>query len=252
MSATEKLLRLFRVDQQLKGLEGRLGAAQRFLDTQAAALAELQTKRDSQNAQLRQLLAHIANVEGEGDTIQARIDDLRAKMNSSQTNKEYQALLVEVGKLAADKSALDEQGLEFMDKADELRASIKETEAAAAERDKVQGVAKQDRDKRAAEIKDRVEALRIEREQLAGDAPGDALQAYEARRVRFEDSEEVMAPLVEQNLKRHEFTCGSCMMGVPVDLLTSLMSGRFSTCTSCGVILFLEEASAEKLTAAKK
>ncbi len=252
MSAMEKLLRLFLVDQQLSGLEGRLGAAQRFLDAQSAALADLKATRDSQNAQLRQLLAHIANIEGEGDTIQQRIDELRGKMNSSQTNKEYQALLVEVGKLTADKSALDEQALELMEKADELRASIKETDAAASERDKMQGVAKQDRDKRAAEIKDRVEALRAEREQLAADAPGDALRAYEARRDRFDESDDVMAPLVEQNLKRHEFTCGSCMMSVPIDIVTSLMSGRFSTCTSCGVILYLEEASAEKLTAGKK
>ncbi len=252
MSTTEKLLRLFRVDQQLGGLEGRLGAAQRFLDAQESAYAELQTKQESQNAQLRQLMAHLANVEGDGDVIQKRIDELREKMNSSQNSKEYQALLVEVGKLTADKSVLDEQGLEHMEKCDELRASIQETEAAAAERGKLKKVAKQDRDKRASEIKEKVEALRAEREELVGDVPGNVLTAYEARKVRFEESDEVMAPLVEQNLKRHEFTCGACMMGVPVDLLTALMSGRFSTCTSCGVILYLEEASAEKLTAGKK
>eukprot|EP01026_Neomeris_dumetosa_P064011 TRINITY_DN60800_c0_g1_i5.p3 TRINITY_DN60800_c0_g1~~TRINITY_DN60800_c0_g1_i5.p3 ORF type:complete len:207 (+),score=22.12 TRINITY_DN60800_c0_g1_i5:336-956(+) len=206
MSTTEKLLRLFRVDEQLGGLEGRLNAAQRFLDAQENAHAELQTKLESQNAQLRQLMAHQGNLEGEGDQIQARIDELRGKMNSSQTNKEYQALLVEVGKLTADKSTLDEQGLEHMEKCDEIRASIQETEAAAAEREKLRGVALQDRDKRASEIKDKVEALRGERNELASEVPGDVLSNYEARRGRFDESDEVMAPLVEQNktMKRKE------------------------------------------------
>lgn len=252
MTAMAKLLRLFRVDQQIGGLEGRLRGAQRFLDAQTKALNELSAKRASLAAQLRQITASAANFEGEANTIQARIDSLREKMNSSSTTKEYQALLVEVGKLSADKGRLDEQALALMEKGEQVKVEIEQLDTQIAERSRLVAVAKQDRDNRDAEIRDRVEALRGERAALAQEAPGEALRAYESRRGRYDEDDEIMAPLVEQNMKRHEFTCGSCMMSVPVDLLNALMAGRFSTCTSCGVILYLEDSTAEKVIAGKK
>lgn len=252
MTPMAKLLRLFRVDQQISGLEGRLRGAQRFLDAQTKALNDLNTRRASLAAQVRQITASASNLEGEANTIGARIDALREKMNSSSTTKEYQALLVEVGKLSADKGRLDEQALALMEKAETLKAEIEQLDSQIAERSRVVAVARQDRDARDAEIRDRVEALRAERAALASDAPRDALRAYESRRDRYDEDDEIMAPLVEQNMKRHEFTCGSCMMGVPVDLLNALMAGKFSTCTSCGVILYLEESTVEKVIAGKK
>lgn len=252
MTATAKLLRLFRVDQQIGGLDGRLRSAQRFLDAQSKALNELNARRASLAAQLRQLTASAGNAEGEANTIGVRIDALREKMNNSGTTREYQALLVEVGKLSADKGKLDEQALGLMEKADLLREEIEKLDVQIGERARVVEVAQQDRNKRDLEIRDRVEALRAERSALAVEAPSEALRAYESRRGRYEDDDEIMAPLVEQNMKRHEFTCGSCMMSVPIDLLNSLMAGRFSTCTSCGVILYLEEATVEKVAAGRK
>jgi len=252
MTETAKLLRLFRVDQQLGGLQGRLRSAERFLETQERALGELNTQRESLVAQLRQLKASAAGDEGDANTIGARIDDLRGKMNESSSNKEYQALLVEVGKLSADKSVLDEKALGVMEKCDEVNASVEALDAQIAERKKMKKVAAQDRDKRDAEIADRVQTLKGERAELAKAAAGRALAAYEARRKRFDDAEDVMAPLEEQNVKKHEFTCGSCMMGVPVNLVSSLVMGKFTTCTSCGVILYLDESSTEKLVAMKR
>ena len=51
-----------------------------------------------------------------------------------------------------------------------------------------------------------------------------------------------MAPIEEQDRKRHEMTCGSCMMSVPVETLSALLSGsRLIRCVSCGCILYMEK-----------
>src|SRR5688572_24457003 len=87
MSVTEKLLRVFRVDQQLRGLQGRLGGAERFLEEQTRQLRQVEAKRDAAAAQLRQLRATIADHEGEMARLDAKLAAIREQMNSAKTNK---------------------------------------------------------------------------------------------------------------------------------------------------------------------
>lgn len=253
MTTVDKLLRVHLVDQQIEGLQGRLRGAERFLKSQEAALEEFQTRKRSLEGQLRQLSASAHNLEGEANGIQERVDALRERMNQSKTNKEYQATLVEVNTLLADKSKLDEQAIGLLEQIEQLKAQIAELDGQIAERTRMRDGAVQDRATREDEVRDRLDALRAEREQLVREVPADALAAYEERRGRFGgEDENVMSPLVEQNVRRYEFCCGACMMTVPMDAVTALVSGRMTTCTSCGVILYLEEESAEKLAVKKR
>lgn len=250
MSVTDQLLRVFRIDQQVKGLETRSRAAQRFLDTQEKQLNELRTRRSSLETQHRQLSAKANNFENDADAIQERINGYRDKMNAASTNKQYQALLVEANTLKNDKSKADEQALELMQQAETVKAEIERLETEIAEREAVVRVAQSERDQRRSEIKDRLEELTRQRAALADAVDGSAMQAYRARLERHGDEEDgVMAPVETHDFKRMEFTCGSCMMGMPMELITGLMQGRLTHCTSCGVILFIPEELHEKLVA---
>src|SRR3954469_19618533 len=104
MSVTESLLRVFRVDQQLQGLQSRLRAAERFLGEQTKQLQTLDSKREALASQLKQSQVAVANHEGEMARIDARIEQLREQMNAARTNKEYKAFLTEVNTLKADRS----------------------------------------------------------------------------------------------------------------------------------------------------
>lgn len=245
MSLTEKLLRVFRVDQQLQGLESRLKAAEKFHDDQTRQLDALQTQQRAIGAQLRQLQAEIGEEEVEAKAIDARTEKLREQMNHAKTNKEYQAFLVEVNTLKADRSLIDTAALEKMTKVDELRKQLAEVDAKAAERAKVRGVAASERDKRADEIRDRVNELRRERAGLAVDVPKDAMAVY--AELLSKRGDDAMAPVEVQDRKRHEATCGACMMSVPVETISTLISGsRLITCVSCGCILYMEREAAEQ------
>jgi predicted nucleic acid-binding Zn-ribbon protein len=228
MHVTRKLLRVFRVDQQIRGLQSRLRAAERFFDEQVRQLDSIESQRTSIRGQLRQLKASVANLEGEAGQLQEHIDEQRERMSSAKTNKEYKALLTEVNNFKERKSALDESALEHLEKVERLEAELVELDAAFGEREKLRGVAEADRAKRAEEIKDRLAELTAER------------------------GEDAMAPLEIVDRKRHEYICGSTMMSVPMETAMSLMSGKLTLSPNDGCILYLTEEMEESLASKTK
>jgi len=250
MHVTRKLLRVFRVDQQIRGLQSRLRAAERFYDEQIRQLESIESQRTSIRGQLRQLKASVANLEGEGSQLQAHIDEARERMSTSKTNKEYKALLTEVNNFKERKGILDESAIEHLEKIDKLEAELVGLDAAFEEREKLKVVAESDRAKRGDEIKDRLAELKGERERLVAEVPGDAMVIYEE--LLAERGEDAMAPLEIVDRKRHEYICGSTMMSVPMETAMSLMSGKLTLSPNDGCILYLTEEIEESLASKAK
>ncbi len=252
MSVTEKLLRLYKVDRQLRSLRNRINQAKRYLDAQDRQLGEISQKRDAMQSQVRQLEASIKNDENEVAGIDERIESLRERLNTSTTSKEYSATLAEVNTLKADKSLIEERMLEMMGRVDELRESLKELEAQAEERRKIRGVAEADVKKREDEAEDRLKELEAERAVAAEDVPVDALAAFDEL-AEQRDEDEVMAPVEEHSRRHLEYTCGSCQTILPIELINRLCShGDLTNCVNCGAILFAEAEIKEIVSPAKR
>jgi predicted nucleic acid-binding Zn-ribbon protein len=250
MGVTDALVRVHRVDRQLRDLRSRLRAAEKFLNEQQKGLGQIETQRSALESQLRQAEAASAERESEAERIQARIDHLREQMNSAKTNKEYKALLTEVNTFKADKGRVDEEGIELLTKVDELKATLAEMDSKRSDRTKVRDVAQQERDGRASEIQERVNELERERSRLVGDVPADVLSLYDGLVAQLDD--EAMAPVEEQDRKRHEYSCSACMMSIPVESISTLLGGadKICRCVSCGCILYIEPELAEEVHAA--
>lgn len=251
MTPTAKLLRVHRVDQQLRGLKSRVDGAQRYLDEQERLLSEIRTKHEALQGQSRQLQATAHNDETELQSIDARVAKLRDQMNNAQTQKQYAAFLVEVNTLKADREKIETRALESMSKLDEVRKALEELDGQRTEREKLRDVAKNDRDQRAAEIKERLAELEAERTEAARDVPGEALKAL-ATAVRRHD-DEAMAPIEEHSRRDRDYSCGACQVMLPVELVSSLLSrGTITHCTNCGAILFIEQELRESLATGGK
>ncbi len=245
MSVTRKLLSVFRVDQQIQGLQSRLEGAERFLAEQTRQLAALGTEKDSLQTQLRQLTASESNAEGESTRISVHIDELREKMNNANTNKEYKAFLSEVNNLKEIRSTHEEQAIEFLEQIETINKKLEEINASHAEREKVRKLAEDQRQERSDEIADKLAELKAEREKLVVEVPKDALAIYtELLEMRGEDA---MAPLEIEDRKRHEYVCGSSMMSVPVEVAASLMQGKLTISPNDGCILYLTAEVEEAL-----
>jgi len=251
MSETAKLLKVFLVDKQLSGLTARLRAAERFLGEQTSQLSSLEASKQTIESQLKHLGASVANQEGEMARLDARIEQLRNQMNSAQTNREYKAFLTEINTIKADRSKIETVALEQMAQIDALRAQSASIDAELAERKRMQSVAADDKTKRAEEIRERVEALKQERDALAREVPAQVLAMYTSLFARRD--EESMAAVEVQDRKRHEFTCGSCMMSIPVETVNRLMThGTITRCVSCQCILYMDAAATEAMQPAKR
>lgn len=246
MTVTAKLLRLFRVDQQLRGLRTRLDAADRFLATQSALLAELDTRLDALTVQVRSAKAAIGNDESETATIDARMATLREQMNSARTNKEYAAFLSELNALKAQKDGIEKRELEQMERLQGLEKQHAELTAQQAERVKVVEQARAERGQRESEIRGRLDELAAQRAAAAADVPADALKVFEDLvRARGDDA---MAQVEVLDRCAHEYTCGACQMTLPVETLNHIVKGTFVRCATCQCILY----SAEELDLHKK
>lgn len=251
MTVTGKLVRVYQVDKQIRGLRSRLTAAERFLNEQTRVLGALATRKTAVEGQLRQITASAQNEEGEIARITERVEELRERMNNARTNKEYKALLTEVNSLKEQRSTHEEGAISRLEQIDKLKAQQAEIEGQHAERTRMREVAESERQQRADEIKDRLEALEGERGTVVSDVPSDVLRTYEELVEQRED--EAMAPIEIADRKRHEFHCGSCMMTLPVEAMSALLShGSLTRCVSCGCILYLEENTREAMTPAKK
>lgn len=250
MSVTSKLLAVFRVDQQIQGLQSRLEGAERFLAEQTRQLAALGTQKDSIETQLRQLRASEANAEGESQRIGTHVDELREKMNNAATNKEYKALLSEVNNLKEIRSTHETEAIEYLEQIEELNTKLEAIDTDVAEREKVRGVAEEQRQQRSDEIAEKLAELKSERERLEAEVPKDAMAIYsELHTMRGEDA---MAPLEIEDRKRHEYVCGSSMMTVPVEVAASLMQGKLTLSPNDGCILYLTPEVEEELSGAFK
>jgi len=251
LSVTNKLLRLYKVDCQVRSLRSRVDSAERYLKQQDRTLEDLKTKKEALDGQARQLKATIANDENETNSIEERIKSLRDKLNNATSNKEYSALLTEVNTLKADKEAVDERVLESMTRLDEIKSAIDEIKGETKERTKVRSVALGERDQRAADVKDRLTELESDRTTAAGDVPPQALAKFEEE-VEFRE-DEVMAPIAEHSRKHMEYSCGSCQVLLPFESVNRLLgNGDLTFCGNCGSILYIEDALRELVTGGKK
>ncbi|USN98960.1 MAG: hypothetical protein H6810_12540 [Phycisphaeraceae bacterium] len=251
MTVTDKLLRVYRVDRKIEGLKSRLRAAERFLGQQNEHIESIGRRATAVDSQLRQLKAAQADAEGEAARLEEHIVELRERMNNAKTNKEYKAVLTEVNTFKEKKAQLETRAIELMEKVEACTSQKGTLSEQATERARVKEIAESERSQRADEIRDQLEALQAERTQLAGEVPASVLSTYQGLVDRLD--EEAMAPIEIADKRRHEFHCGACMMLLPVEAMSALLShGSLTQCPSCGCILYVEEKDRETMASSKR
>lgn len=251
MSVTAKLLQVYLVEKQIRGLQSRLKGAESFLGDQVKQMGALETKRQQLQVQLKQAQVKAADSEGETKRLDAKIGTIREQMNNAQTNKEYKAFLTEINTFKAEKDRLETDALQTLAMVEEFKKQIAELDLQVGERASVKKVAEGDRAKRHDEVGDRLTELKAQREKLATEVPADALAIL--TRLVQQRGGDAMAPVEVHDFKRGEFHCGACMIALPVDHVAGLMSsGRMTRCVSCQCVLYMDEAAMQAVTPGKK
>lgn len=246
MSLHEDLLDLFKLDQQVRGLEGRLGGAQGMVNAQQTKCDKLTQQLSEVESQLKRAQAESADLENQADASEARIAKLREQMNTAQTNKEYSTFLVEVNTFKADKGKLEEQALERMGDIEKFQAVVDDLRSKLEEQEKIKGVAESDLKSRTAEVQEQLDEKKGLRDGAAAKITADQLKIF--NRLADSHDGEAMAELLLEDKRRMEYNCGGCYMSLPVELVTKLVpKDTMVHCPSCNRILYMGKELREEM-----
>lgn len=245
MSLMESLIKLHRVDSQVRGLRSRLDSAERYFDAQGRLVAEVDAQLLEQTTRRKQTQAAIANLETESAAADEMIEKFRQDLNSASTVKQYTAVQTEMNTVKEKRSKIDDEILAQMQRVEEIDARIAEIETDAAERRKLRDVAKQQLEERRAEIGARLEDLERERELAAADVPGPQLAVFDELADTYDG--DAMATIEEISKRHREYACGECNMIVPFDQVVSLMKPVHDLirCPACFRILYMANETAQ-------
>lgn len=241
MSLMENLLKLYRVDSQVRGLRSRLDAARRYHNAQTRLLEEISQRKAELETRRRHLQAKIANLESEGATLDEQLEKFRRDLNSASTNKQYSAVLAELNTVKVERGKIDDAILAEMEQVESLDTEIAEVETEIAEREKVRDVAAAQLREREEDVGERLNELEQERTAAAADLPSNALAVFESASETHEG--EAMAAVEEVDRRHREYACAACNLHMPFEQIASLMgsSDQIVRCTACGRILYLQE-----------
>jgi len=240
MTLSDTVKDLFLIDQQLRGLESRLDGARTHVRAQQIKLEKYRAEQADLANQLRHTQAAEANLETDAAAADQRIAKLRDQMNAAANNKEYSALLVEVNTVKVDKGKVEEQALELMAQIEQLKSQAEEAAARVEEQKRILAHAEKELADRQAEVGERLEELRQQRSRAASNVPPSDLATFE--RIADMLDGEAMCPVVQDDPRRMEYTCGGCYISIPVETVNRLCTSpqKLHHCPSCRRILYLE------------
>ncbi|MDA7979274.1 MAG: phospholipase [Pirellulales bacterium] len=237
---SDQIRTLHRIHRQLEHLEDRRARGPRQMQAQSAGVKKLegdhaQAKSVAQAARMAADQKQLQLKSNEG-----KIEDLQVKLNTANSNKEYQALKEQI---AADKmanSVLEDEILESMDKIEELQVAVRQAqerlEKGKAELVKLEGSIVEQLNLIEGDIK----RLSAELAQAEASLPDDFRATYD--RLVKSMGADAMAE-VEGEI------CSGCFTRIPPNKISQMMLSHEVTCLSCGRLLYLPEDRAPKLKA---
>jgi uncharacterized protein len=226
----EQLLKLQDRAQKIRQLEAELKSVpleRKSLDAQAAAVvAKLEAMKDRG----RHVEVEKKKIELDVGTRNQSIARLRTQQYETRKNDEFAAMGREIERFQREISELEDQELELMEQADQLKVELarEEKEAAAAK----QSIAKQgaNLDSKQEALAGRVELLKKEREELASGVEEDLLERFNRL---FTSKGDAAVVALEHDV------CAGCHMKVTTATAAAVRAGKeIVSCEQCGRILY--------------
>jgi len=228
------LLELQKVDCEYASLE----AEKRSLPLQRRkAEAELQAAREKPDElanEIKTLRVELGKKELDLRVREGHLAQLRVRLNSATSNKEYRAIKQEIGSAEADKSLLEDEILVLMTKCDELEASREKAKEHLEQEKKKQQQALKQIEQREIRLDSQIRELLELRKNLARQVDPEVFSIYD--RLIERHKTDAVVPV-----SAREMVCTGCHISVQVQTINLLMKNdEIVRCKSCGRILYLE------------
>lgn len=224
------LIELQKIDLQIYSLKKELEAHPARQKHAEHDFEKKQAALKAAEADLKTLQVKQKSMEVDLGSKEDKIVKLQGQLYSLKTNKEYQAMELEIKGLKADKSLLEEEILKFFDSIEAGKARVaKEKELLAVE-----------------EKKFKETAAAIQKESAALQAQ--VAEQEEKRKAFVPNIDPKILPQYEKLLKNREGlaiapirnnSCGGCNLGLPPQVVNEARGqDKFITCESCARMLY--------------
>ena len=170
------------------------------------------------------------DLEGEVKTIKEHLAKFKRQLNDVKTNKEYTALLKEIGEAQRKADKIEEDILNEMISADDIEKEIKTANVRKAEEERRLQKEKEAILAERAQMEKRLAALGRERETLRPQIPPDQIRLYD--RVAKKMKGVAMSPVTDD-------FCSLCQLRIRPQMLNDIMEmNKVITCEACSRILY--------------
>ncbi len=225
---------------ELQVLDEEIFRFKRELRDKPAQLEALKTEFESKKVKLKGLEDKLKALQLIGKELELDLkvkEEAIARADASltllKTNKEYQARLLEIENMKADKSVVEEKILLGYDELDAAKKSLDEERATVVQYEKEFNAQKKQVDDDVAVIGDRLKVKASQRARIAPEVRPDYLSRYE-RVLNNKDGLGIVKVVYH--------TCGGCFMHLTEQVLNELKKyEQIIACDMCARILYLAE-----------
>lgn len=233
MTAIAATLReLHRIHRNLTDLRSRLASGPRQIKAGDANVQRFENELSERKEAHKRSRMSADEKELQLKEREQRILDIRGKLNSCSTNKEYQTFIEQIAADEQANSVLSDEILELFDKVRDDEVAVKEAEQkvnkSKEELEKLKQRVAAERDSLETDIG------RLEQDLVKAEValPADVRQDYD--RVIKAHGEDALAPVDGE-------TCGGCFQTLRAQMLNELALGKVVFCRACGRILYMPE-----------
>lgn len=232
MSVAADLTELHRLHTALKDVRDDLTRGPRQLKIRDTVITNAKNEVTAKQEELKQTRMSADRKGLELKTLEAKLVDLRGKLNQASSNREYDILRGAIEADTAAKAVMEDEILDYLDRVDRLQKEI------VIAQDRVKQ-AEVDKTKYAGEyaaeepvLKGKEAELTQQLSKAESVLTGEALSTY--RRVVGSLGAEAMAP-VENGV------CTGCYVALRPQQRVQLNGGTIVFCSSCGRLLYLSQ-----------
>jgi len=243
MDVIEQLVRLQEIDRKRDRLQKRLDQVPVKLRQHTDRIAALETSLAEQEQVLRAARAEADRAELEVKTCEGRREKIKGQMNAPKlTNREYEALQVELAGVLADINSLSDKAIKALERASEAEAAAgklsEELKAARTAHD----TARAELEGSLVDVRTELERFDAQRAEFVAKVPGEPVHIYERVRRKHKDALAVVQGTIDRAAGRigGDLHCASCYMAITAnDAVHVLARKKIVQCKSCVRILYV-------------
>ncbi len=229
----QKLIELQQTDKGLDDLSKLIQGFQDELDLNKARMDALKGEIQDQKKHLEDLAKRRKTLEIEVGSCEGKISKYQNQLLEVKTNKEYDALKLEIEKCGEEKGKAEEKVLDCLFKEDEQKQKIQALTAQLAQEEKKASGEKEILLTKIQDCEKTVAGKKEERAKALEALPEDDAERYEA--IRASGKKTAVAAVQEDR------TCGGCHMNVPAQTMIEIERNLRLHYCACGRYLYVKD-----------